>query len=106
MLRVLTKAHCCHLAGFTTWVQSLPSMNIINLHMNSMLADMNVKIYTHLKTDIYGTAVTKLYSCRELLFQEFWIDYFRLDYEGLPPEVEVLVDLMRVEVDGEMAGSC
>ena len=71
-----------------------------------MLADMNVKIYTHLKIDIYGTAVTKLYSCRELLFQEFWIDYFRLDYEGLPPEVEVLVDLMRVEVDGEMAGSC
>lgn len=36
--------------------------------------------------------------------QQFGINYFRFDYEGFSPEMKVLVGLVRVKVDGEMAG--
>ena len=36
--------------------------------------------------------------------QQFGVDYFRFYYEGFPPEMKVLVGLVGVKVDGEMAG--
>ena len=38
--------------------------------------------------------------------QQFGINHFRFYYEGFPPEMKVFVGLVRMKVDGEMAGGC